>query len=719
MAIKYSDFKKKGLSLKPFLKFHNVSSVVIFGTDSLAEECFQEMSLCGIHVKAFIALEPQGPTFLGRPLLALARLKLFPTDMAIIASNTLWYAKENAYILQLRIIELLRRLYNVPAYSFIQMMQQTLVFEQNLALFNTQELAEIKKYIFIHHSLGSLPHISPEDEELLYIGTPEQIRKTPPLYKKIYHDIPHFSEDYIRDLTTVSGWIKEGGNILIRMADRSSPYHNVIEGRRLTTDVPERFHHTCHLLGPCMAYGYGCEDSMTIASFLQRKLNAVSSEWRVLNHSVFDHVHLELYMPTLLQRIDFQQGDIILYFNHSNYHTYQKINEEYTHKKSKEHNFHYTSMYKKLSEECTKQKLYFSQRHIAPDGCRLYADVMFATIKDQLNVLHRTTPTPEDRHFPRAAQKYQPVPVMTPELQSWLHSTKKLRFSGSEAAGAIVMNCNPFTLGHRYIIEKALLSVKKLYIFVVEEDKSYFPFKTRLRLVQQGVQDLANVRVIPSGKFIISAQTFGEYFTKDSPEKENKSIDASSDLHIFAKYIAPVFNITTRFVGEEPFCQVTRQYNASMKEILPQYNINVTVFKRLTVGDTAVSASQVRKIFQKLQETDPAEQDYTTFLTQLKALVPHTTLVHLLDMQRESSPFMNHVGKELRRTEEYYRRRRGRRHQACYGWAYVPGFSCSISGSVMLSVFGQILPPKGKTGIAKELIKTLQKNDSGLHAQQL
>ena len=46
--------------------------------------------------------------------------------------------------------------------------------------------------------------------------------------------------------------------------------------------------------------------------------------------------------------------------------------------------------------------------------------------------------------------------------------------------GAIVMNCNPFTLGHKYLIKESLKKVDYLYIFVVEEDKSIFPFKDKI-----------------------------------------------------------------------------------------------------------------------------------------------------------------------------------------------------------------------------------------------
>ena len=43
--------------------------------------------------------------------------------------------------------------------------------------------------------------------------------------------------------------------------------------------------------------------------------------------------------------------------------------------------------------------------------------------------------------------------------------------------GAIVMNANPFTKGHRYLIEKAAAECGFVYVFVLSEDKSVFSSK--------------------------------------------------------------------------------------------------------------------------------------------------------------------------------------------------------------------------------------------------
>lgn len=154
------------------------------------------------------------------------------------------------------------------------------------------------------------------------------------------------------------------------------------------------------------------------------------------------------------------------------------------------------------------------------------------------------------------------------------------------------MNCNPFTYGHQYLIEYAATRVDWLYVFVVEEDRSVFPFAMRKKMVEEGTCHLKNVIVVPSGSFILSYETFPAYFGK--AERQEEKADARFDLEIFARYIAPPLQITRRFVGEEPADKITRQYNEQMKKILGDFGIEVEEIPRKEIDGRVVSASYVR-----------------------------------------------------------------------------------------------------------------------------
>jgi len=166
----------------------------------------------------------------------------------------------------------------------------------------------------------------------------------------------------------------------------------------------------------------------------------------------------------------------------------------------------------------------------------------------------------------------------------------------SKENGAIVMNGNPFTLGHQYLIETAAKSVQQLLIFVVEEDASSFPFKDRFRMFQEGTKHLNNVILIPSGRYIISQATFPNYFLRDL--QNSFATYATLDVTIFGKWFKKL-NITKRFVGEEPLDPMTSQYNETLKRILPDYGIELVVIPRLSNEQGIISASIVRRLLKE------------------------------------------------------------------------------------------------------------------------
>lgn len=178
----------------------------------------------------------------------------------------------------------------------------------------------------------------------------------------------------------------------------------------------------------------------------------------------------------------------------------------------------------------------------------------------------------------------------------------------------LVVNCNPFTLGHKAVIAKAASENDAVIVLVVSEEKSLFPFDVRIRLVREGLAEYSNVAVLPAGKYVISAATFPGYFTRgDATVRAQTKLDAE----IFARYIAPALGITRRYVGTEPYCPVTRAYNEAMAEVLPRFGIEVTEMPRLTIDNEAISASKVRQSIK--------EENWDA----VKRMVPDTTWRYL------------------------------------------------------------------------------------------
>lgn len=207
-------------------------------------------------------------------------------------------------------------------------------------------------------------------------------------------------------------------------------------------------------------------------------------------------------------------------------------------------------------------------------------------------------------------------------FSDYLDSLKKKKKNGENIA-ALVMNCNPFTLGHQYLIEKASAENDILHLFIVSEDSSLVPYELRKKLIMDGTAHLKNICYHETGPYIISSATFPSYFQKD--EEAVIESHANLDITIFTK-IAEVLSINRRYVGEEPNSLVTNIYNKIMLKKLSENKINCIVVPRKRYGNDGkvISASTVRQ----------AIKDGNFQI--LKELVPKTTLDYFLSDDAKS-----------------------------------------------------------------------------------
>jgi len=164
---------------------------------------------------------------------------------------------------------------------------------------------------------------------------------------------------------------------------------------------------------------------------------------------------------------------------------------------------------------------------------------------------------------------------------------------------SVVVNCNPFTIGHRYLIEKAAKENELVYLFVVSENLSAFPFEIRWKLIEEGIAHLDNVKMIATGPYIVSGAIFPNYFLKNESWNLVSEKQAEIDVNIFVEYIAPSLNITKRYIGCETYCETTAAYNTAMHKILPEHGIEVIESERISASDDCcgsdyVSASKIR-----------------------------------------------------------------------------------------------------------------------------
>lgn len=494
----------------------------------------------------------------------------------------------------------------------------------------------IKSEIELRRSIKVLKevhlYLSNKGVQMLYVILPqkERIKGLTPFelerlhnwsfdFNKYKEELPKLKKIYGEDVTAEyinsvfdGGIVVQGEHRKILLDYEGSNQH-IINGRRITIGQPLHYHNTIYTHGACTWRGTGVEDRETIASYLQGLINSdYPNSYRVVNSAIGRGSNINDDFEFIKEQ-SYKCGDIVVVGSHGPmltlpYSFFDKNRIPYIETSScfnRPHDygewFNDSLLHTNKRGNCVLASAIYEylQKHNWFDTSKLKVEK-----QESENIIDIT--------------KGQRIYGDNPQLLEYISTIKNYCKGNSDTRnGSIVMNCNPFTLGHRYLVEYASKAVETLYIFVVEENKSYFSFEDRFELVKKGVADLDNVIVLPSGNFIISAVTFPGYFYKDN--LKDTKIDCSNDLMIFAQYIAPALNIKIRFAGEEPLDPVTNQYNEGMKEILPRYGIEFHPIPRiLDDGNSEViSASRVRRYYEN------------GCLEEIKTLVPATTYEYL------------------------------------------------------------------------------------------
>jgi [citrate (pro-3S)-lyase] ligase len=384
-------------------------------------------------------------------------------------------------------------------------------------------------------------------------------------------------KDYVNKLAQPYNLIQRKGELCWN--DVSTEYVNIVNGRRITTDDNDDYTNKLFVLGNSCVQGFGSEDKYTIPSCMQRIFNKSDTPYKVINCGVSGGISLYNVFE------EAKKGDRIIVVLGGNSpklfkNSFDKQGQPYlnihllTHIFDRPHNM---------------GEVYFDTAHINHIGNEKIA-------VEICNIIRMGGGGIVKRNGSEFINSNKKEELMKKGLSDFLDGIKKFKIK-SKNVGAVVMNCNPFTYGHRHLIEYASSQVEHLYIFIVEENKSFFTFEDRFTLVTTGLSDISNITILPSGKFIISAVTFEEYFDKDA--LQDIAINPSLDIEIFAKYIAPMLNIKKRFAGEEPNCYITSQYNNIMRQILPKYGIEFVEIPRKELGGKPISASYVRKMIEE------------------------------------------------------------------------------------------------------------------------
>ena len=235
------------------------------------------------------------------------------------------------------------------------------------------------------------------------------------------------------------------------------------------------------------------------------------------------------------------------------------------------------------AEGCQCVKLYTK-----PDNRQLFESLSFRLIAESPNaILMETGVGGIEKYSEELRVKSEELGVKNEELKN----DESVVLNARKPIGVIVMNANPFTLGHRFLVEQSSELVERLYVVVVREDCSMFSYNERKAMVSQGVRDIGNVVVVDGSDYAVSAATFPTYFLKQLSDATDTQIIL--DLDLYRRRIAPALGATIRFFGSEPTDPLTRRYNELMHQQLGEEHVHE--IQRKQQEGSAISASRVRK----------------------------------------------------------------------------------------------------------------------------
>lgn len=450
------------------------------------------------------------------------------------------------------------------------------------------------------------------------------------LLRLMYDDIGHFSIEYLREIFSRPALIRTAAGYV--NGETRGRYHNAVNGVRITTDVPDEYDATIHLFGNCTWYGVGAEDGLTVASQLQRMVNEASPDtrrYRVVNRSVWGQGEDPNFSRVLQTRI--RPGDICMVLASN-----QDIRLLQTMEPGDD-SVVVGDLAPAFDRPHDQGEVFCDFNHFTHKGARLMARRLYAVLRDGPPAAPSGEGAPgpganEASVPPAAGRGHAAQAAIRDHLDDYLRYLAAEKIDGAGKAGGIVMNCNPFTLGHRYLIETALNHVGFLYVFCLEEDRSRFSFADRFAMMRKGTRDLDRVRILRGGRLIISDITFPGYFTKENAgELERAPV---FDVELFGEYIAPALDIGVRFAGDEPNCRVTAQYNQTMADVLPKHGVEFHIIKRLENAGRVVSASLVREYLRAGR------------LDLVRLLVPDTTYDHIAKNAASSPADHNREAKD-------------------------------------------------------------------------
>lgn len=372
------------------------------------------------------------------------------------------------------------------------------------------------------------------------------------------------------------------------LSNIDSSFIQVKDGVRRTIGAPSEADHCIHMIGSCIVQGAFVTDKYTIASLLQEKINELRNDIAVINRGVGGGNSI-INDEVLILNTPVNSSDKIIWIAEFDNEKIKAI---------KDNKLNYIDL-NDLFNRCKNEKTLFldSPKHTNSIGNEIIANCLFDEIEFD-NIRDNGQRKSYFERVDKQIERFANVDITSSKAKFFMRDLKKKKFENSESkrVGMVLINANPFSRGHRHLIDMALKTVDYLYIFVLYENASYFSALDRLHMIKAGTKDLKNVQIIQSSNLIFSQQGFPDYFLKSQIDELNENTEW--ETIILARDICPMLNIKYRFMGEEEPKSVTDLYNKLVNRINNDYGIETVIIPRIKNEENAtISASLIRNYF--------------------------------------------------------------------------------------------------------------------------
>lgn len=166
--------------------------------------------------------------------------------------------------------------------------------------------------------------------------------------------------------------------------------------------------------------------------------------------------------------------------------------------------------------------------------------------------------------------------------------------------GLIYLAANPLTLGHEYLIQKALETVDVLYLGSNDSPKLSLSFDLRKQFLEtiekKYSENGKKVIFFPVSKLKNSLVTFAPYLDKNLFKNKEYSF---INEHNLTFDVMNVLKCLYRFFGTEPQDPITQNYLNEFIYLEKDKSIKSIIFPRLELNGQVVSSSYCRKLIKE------------------------------------------------------------------------------------------------------------------------